>query len=208
MVAKYNLTLDLGEASAIARRSEIRQGLLQATGEGSWSSTVFSSSGKFSLKNLDWRDRSIGLHGATVSSDYAINSQRLAFFRLDSRVLGGEVTGEAEIINWLNPAPAKTIAKGNPSNEQKGSVRLQLKGVSVSEIASALSSPARPFRRLRLAGVAGGNVVAQWKGSVRNAEIDVAADVAAPSHVSPGEVPINAHARAKYRTASGDLEVA
>ena len=208
LVAKYNLTLDLGEASAIARRGEIRQGVLQATGEGSWSSTVFSSSGKFSVKGFDWRDRSVALHAATVSSDYAINSQRLAFSRLDARLLGGEVTGDAEIINWLNPTPAKTIAKGNPSNEQKGSIRLQLKGVSVSEIASALSSPARPFRRLRLAGAGSGNVVAQWKGSVRTAEIEVAADVAAPAHVSPGELPINAHARAKYRTVSGDLEVA
>ena len=208
LTANYNLTLDMGEASAIARRSEIRQGVLQATGEGSWSPAIFSSSGKLTLKNFDWRNSSVALHGAAVISDYAINPQRLAFSRLEARMLGGEVTGDAEIINWLNPAPAKTISKVSPSGEEKGSVRFQLKGVSISEIASALSSPARPFRRLKLAGAATGNVVTQWKGSVRNAEVEVAADVAAPAHVSPQELPINAHARAKYRASSGDLQVA
>ena len=33
VVAKYDLTLDLAEASAVARRPEIRQGVLQATGK-------------------------------------------------------------------------------------------------------------------------------------------------------------------------------
>ncbi len=64
IVAKYDLTLDLGEASAIARRTEIRQGILEATGEGSWSAAVFSSSGKLSLKNFDWRDKSVALRSA------------------------------------------------------------------------------------------------------------------------------------------------
>jgi translocation and assembly module TamB len=203
--AKYDLTLDLGEADAVARRTEIRQGLLQATGEGSWSSAVFSSSGKLSVKNFDWRNESVGLHGAMVSSDYAISSQRLAFSRLQAKILGGEVTGDAEVIHWLNSAPAKT-AKGNVSEEQKGSVRLQLKGVSASEIASALSSPSRPFQHMKLAGVASGSVAAQWKGSLSSAEAEIVADVAAPTYVSAGELPINAHAHVKYRAASGALE--
>ena len=203
--AKYDLTLDLGEADAVARRTEIRQGLLQATGEGSWSSAVFSSSGKLSVKNFDWRNESVGLHGAMVSSDYAISSQRLAFSRLQAKILGGEVTGDAEVIHWLNSAPAKT-AKGNVSEEQKGSVRLQLKGVSASEIASALSSPSRPFQHMKLAGVASGSVAAQWKGSLSSAETEIVADVAAPTYVSAGELPINAHAHVKYRAASGALE--
>jgi translocation and assembly module TamB len=208
IVAKYDLTLDLGEASAVTRHTEVRQGVLQATGEGSWSSAAFSSSGKLSVKNFDWRDQSIGLHGATLSSDYAISSQRLAFSRLQARLLGGEVTGDAEVINWLNSPSARKLAKGNASDEQKGSVRLRLKDVSASEIAAALSSSARPLQRMNLAGAASGSVEARWRGSVRNAETEIALDVAAPAHLSAGELPLNAHAHARYRAASSALEVA
>jgi len=208
IVAKYDLTLDLAEASAITRRAEIRQGVLQAAGEGSWSSTGGSSVGKLWVKNFDWRDQSFQLHGATLSSDYTVNPQQLAFSQLQARLLGGVVTGDAEVFNWLNSTPAKKPAKGNASDEQKGSVRLRLRDVSASEIAAALSSSARPLQRMKLAGAAGGSVDAQWRGSRRNAEIEIALDVTAPAHLNVGELPLNAHTHAKYRVASGELEIA
>jgi translocation and assembly module TamB len=208
VVAKYDLALDIAEASALARRPEIRQGVLQATGEGSWSSAAFSSSGKLSVKNFDWRDKSVGLHGAMLSSDYAINSQRLAFTQLQARLLGGELNGDAEVTNWLNSPAAGKLAKGNGSEEQKGRIRLRLKNLSADEIASALSSSARPLQRLNLAGAASGTVEARWRGSVRNADTEFALDVAASVHPTPGQLPVNAHARATYHEVSGDLEVA
>jgi translocation and assembly module TamB len=207
VVAKYDLTLDLVEASAVTRHTEIRQGVFQATGEGSWSSTVFSSTGKLSVKNFDWRDQSVGLRGASLSSDYAVNRQRLAFSQLKAELLGGEVTGDAEVLNWLNSTLARKPAKANPSEEQKGSVRLQLKGVSASEIASALSSPARPLQRLNLAGAASGRIDSAWKGSLRNTESEITLDVAAPAQVGVRQLPLNAHAKTKYRVAPGELEV-
>ncbi|HXM64588.1 MAG TPA: translocation/assembly module TamB domain-containing protein [Terriglobales bacterium] len=208
IVAKYDVTLDLGEASAIARRAEVRQGLLEATGEGSWSAAVFSSSGKLSLKNFDWRDKSVGLRGVAATSDYAISSQRLTFSRLQAKLLGGDVTGDAEIINWLNAAPVSKNAKVNASNEQTGSVRLRLKDVSTSEIAGALSTSARPFQRVKLAGAASGTVEARWRGSVANAETAVALEVVAPAQLRTGDLPITAHIRASYRSGSGELQVA
>jgi translocation and assembly module TamB len=209
VVAKYDLTLDLAEATAVARRREIRQGVLQATGEGEWSSTVFSSSGKLLVKNFDWRDDSVGVRGVGLISDYTINPQRLAWSHVQARLLGGEITGDAEILNWLNSPPPGKLAKGNAAEEQqKGSARLQLKNLSAAEIAAALSSSARPLQRMNLAGAASGTVASRWRGSVRNAETEVALDIAAPAHLTAGQLPVNAHARAKYRAASGELEVA
>jgi translocation and assembly module TamB len=206
--AKYDLTLDLGEAGAVTRHTEVRQGVLQATGEGSWGAAAFSSSGKLSLKNFDWRDPSVTLHGATISSDYAVSSQRLALSRLQAKILGGEVTGDAEVVKWLTSAPAKKTAKVNLADEQKGSVRLRMKDVSASEIAAAVASASRPLQRLRLTGAASGTVNTQWKGSFRNAETEIAFDVAASPHPRPGDLPINARGQMKYHLASGDLEVA
>jgi len=207
VVGKYDLTLDLAEASVVARRSEIRQGFFQATGEGSWSAVAFSSSGKLSVKNFDWRDKSIGLHDAALSTGYAISNQRLAFSQLEAKLLGGEVTGDGQVVNWLGPTQAKKNVKGNAPDEQKGSVRLRLKDISASEVAAALSTAARPLRRLNLAGAASGKVDTQWRGSVRNAETEIAVDVTATPHPKAAELPLNAHAYAKYRAASGELEV-
>jgi len=207
IVAKCDITVDLAEASVVTRHSEIRQGILQAIGEGSWSSTVFSSSGKLSVKNFDWRDQTVGLRGATLSGDYMVNPQRLVFSQLQARLLGGQVIGDAEVINWLNSTPEKKIAKANASDEQKGSVRLRLKDVSAAETAAALSSSARPLQRMNLAGAASGSVNTQWRGSIRNAETEITLDVTSPVQPRPGEMPLNAHATARYRAAPGELEV-
>jgi translocation and assembly module TamB len=207
IVAKYDLTLDLGEASAVTRHTELRQGVFQAAGEGSWSAAVFSSSGKLSVKDFDWRDQSIGFRGASLNSDYAVNGKRLAFSQLQAKLLGGEINGDAEVINWLNSTPAKKNAKVNAADEQRGRARLQLKDISASEVANALSTSLRPLHHLNLAGAASGRVDAQWKGPPGNAEAAIALDVASPAHLSAGQLPLNAHAQAKYRAAPGELEV-
>jgi translocation and assembly module TamB len=206
VVGKYDLTVDLAEASVVARHTEIRQGVLQAIGEGSWSSAIFSSTGKLFVKNFDWRDQTVGLRGATLSGNYIFNPQRLAFSQLQARLLGGEIVGDAEVTNWLHPTPAKKMGKNN-ADEQKGIVRLRLKDVSAAEIATALSSPARPLYRLKLAGAASGRIEAQWRGSLRKAETEITLDVAAPAQLKAGELPLNAHANAKYRATPAELEV-
>jgi translocation and assembly module TamB len=207
LVAKYDLAIDLAEGGAVARHTEIRQGLLEATGQGSWSSGVLSSSGKLSVKNFDWRDQSLGLRGATLSSDYTVSRQRLAFSQLRAGLLGGEVMGDAEVINWLNSTPPKNLMKGNAADEQKGMVRLRLKDISASEIVAALSTSARPLQQMNLAGSAGGTVQTTWKGSVAKSETEITVDVAAPAHPSAGQLPLTAHAYAKYRAAADELEV-
>jgi translocation and assembly module TamB len=207
VVAKYDFNVDLAEASAIARRSEIRQGIFHATGEGAWSLANFSSTGQLSVKNFDWRDKSVGLRGANLSGDYTFNPGRLTFSKLQAGLLGGEIVGDAEIANWLKPTPTKQSSKINPSEEQKGTVRLRFRNVSAAEVATALSTPARPLHRLKVAGAASGTIESQWRGSIRNTQSDITMDVAAPAQLKAGELPLTAHATAKYRAAPGELEV-
>src|SRR6202140_348090 len=178
VVAKYDLNLDLAEASAIAHRSEIRQGIFHATGEGAWSAAIFSSTGQLSVKNFEWRDKSVGVHGASLGTDYTLNPQRFTFSKLQAALLGGEVVGVAEIVNWFNPTPAAKLTKVNAAEKQKGIVRLRLKNISVSEIAAALSTPVRPLRRLKVVGAASGTIDSQWRGSIRNTQSDITMDVA------------------------------
>jgi translocation and assembly module TamB len=153
---KYDFTADLAEGAAVARYSELRQGTVQASGEGTWSAANFSSHGKLQVQNLDWRDTSTGLRVATLSSDYTVDSQRLALSHLQARLLGGEVSGEAEVTDWRSQNVK--ASKANSSQQEKGNVKLSLKGISAAEVAAALSSTARPLARMNLAGSAQGNV--------------------------------------------------
>ena len=92
------------------------------------------------------------------------------------------MNGDAEVVNWLSP-PGKP-AKGSATTEQKGTVRLRLSNLSISEIAAALSSSARPLQRMNLAGNTGGTIETKWRGSLRNAETAIALDVTAPARVN------------------------
>ena len=124
----YDTQSDLAEAAAIARRPEFRRGSVRLTGHGSWSARDFSSIGKVLLSNLDWRDSPVGVHNANLSAQYALNPKRITLSQIQGRVLGGSVSGDAEVNQWLNPQPAmqlerkrKRKRKGRPERCASGS---------------------------------------------------------------------------------------
>ncbi len=89
------------------------------------------------------------------------------------------------------------VRKSTLLMNRTGSVRLRLKDVSASEIATALSTSARPFQRVKLAGAISGSVEARWRGSVAKAETAVGLEVVAPAQLRTGDLPLNAHVRAQ-----------
>jgi translocation and assembly module TamB len=203
----YDASIDLAEASAIARRHEVRRGILQASSRGSWSAQNFSSVGKLLVKEFDWHDESLSLHNASLNAQFSLNPQRLALSQIQARLLGGDVAGDADITNWLSSSPTSKLAKGRKAEEQKGIVRLRLKDLSLAEVATALSTSARPFNRMNLAGATSGAIDARWRGSPLKAEAALALDVTPPAHATAGQLPLTAHGRGTYRAASGELEV-
>jgi translocation and assembly module TamB len=204
LVGQYELTLDLGEVAAITHDPQLRRGMLQLTGNGSWSGLVFSTQGKMQVSDLDWRDEWANVQASALAADYALNPQRLQLHDVSGKLFGGEIGGEAQILNWkTGPSPVN-----RPKNDaQLGMVRLRLKDLSAQAIAAALSSTGRPFYRLELAGLTSGTVDTHWKGPVRNAETELALEVAPPSRVPEGHLPLNAHVRAIYRSAPGELQL-
>jgi len=205
IAGQYDLVVDLAEAGAVVRNSHLRHGVLQASGSGSWSNSGFGSTGKLLLSDFDWRQEAFNLHAARLNTQFTLDPQRLSLLDLTAKLLGGEASGNAEVMNWLNFAPAKTT--GKIANEQKGTVRLKMRGLSAAEIASALSSAARPLRRMNLAGTVDVSTETRWKGSPRNAETEIALDVTPPLRRSPGELPLEAHTHATYRAGPAELEV-
>jgi translocation and assembly module TamB len=203
----YDATVDLAEAAAFARRPEIRRGEVRLTGHGSWSTQDFSSIGKVLLSNLNWRDSPMGIHNANLSAQYAGDSKRMVLSQIQGKVLGGSVTGDADVSQWLNLQTPTAAAKTKESERQAGVVRLRLKDLSAAEIAAAVSTPSRPFHKVKLAGLLSGNVDARWKGSPRNTEAQFVADVAPPASASGAQLPITAHAQGTYRAGAGELQL-
>jgi translocation and assembly module TamB len=205
--ADYDATLDLAEAAAIVRQPEIRRGVLQLTGHGSWSAADFSSIGKAQLSNLDWRNAPVGVHNANLGAQYRLTPDRLLLSQIDGRMLSGSLTGDADVTQWFNLKRAGPVAKGKETVRQTGVVRLRFKDLSAAEIAGALATASRPFQRVKLAGLVSGNLDAQWKGSVREAEARFVADVVPTPHPSSAQLPVTAHAQGIYRAGPGEMQL-
>ena len=207
ITGKYDATIDLAEASAILRRPEIRGGVFAMSGEGSWSAESFSSLGNLQVRDADWRDASLNVHGASLNTKFSIDPKRLTFSDVAGNIFGGAVTGTAEVANWQSPPPPVRVSKAKRTEEQNGIIRLKLRGLSSSEIAIALNTSKRPFSRMHIAGSVAGTVDAVWKGSANNTVADVVLDVAAPATPKAGELGVDAHTHATYRRASDEIEV-
>ncbi|MGH9499016.1 MAG: translocation/assembly module TamB domain-containing protein [Terriglobales bacterium] len=205
VAGEYELTLDLGEAGAVSRRGELRAGMLIANGKGAWSPEQFSASGKLSVKDLEWRSASLNLRTPALGTQYALDPQRLTLSSISAKLLNGDVSGDAEVSNWLPSVMGKD--RKQRALEQKGIVRLRVKGLSAQELVTVLSSADRPFQGMNLAGLGNGSLETRWRGSFRNAETEITMEVAPPAKVSPEQLPINARGHAVYRSAGSELEV-
>jgi translocation and assembly module TamB len=225
----YAAQINLQEAAAIARRSDLREGVAEFKGQGHWSLNEFTTSGALVLRDLGWQDRQIALKKAGAEADYQITDQQIKLSKLQGKLLGGSFTGDAQVDNWLHSIPlappgkskkedmpvisatrppAKKGEKQKLAGVQSGAVHLRLRDVSVGETAGALDVPAHPLGKFHPAGSATGNVDALWKGSPGNAEVSFAFEVLPPLHPAPRELPVTARLQGKYRAASDSLELA
>ena len=225
----YDARVDLGDAAAIARRRDLREGTAEFKGSGHWSLTEFSTSGTLVLRDLGWQDDQIALKKANATSDYSITDDQIKLSKLQAKLFGGSVAGDAQIDNWLHSIPSPVPAKAKKGSEnlavitatrpaakkgekvklpgvQSGAVRLRVRDVSAAEVASALNVPSRPLGRFHPSGLANGTVDVAWKGSYQNAEVGFTFDVSPPARLAAGELPVTAHLQGKYRMGADSLE--
>ena len=206
--ATYDATVDIAEAGVVARQPGMRHGILQASGKGSWSGQDFSSLGKLALKDFEWRDESVSVRGVTATSQFWVSPQRLTLTQVEARLLGGSLSGDAEVTDWLgSPVVTKGKVARKPA-EEKGTIRLRIKDFSTAEVLSALTSPSHPLNKMNLAGASSGTIETHWRGSPINADTEFSLDVAAPGMVSPGQIPLTGHAHATYHDRTNEWDVA
>ena len=230
--AIYNVQVDLAEAASIARRHDLRSGMLEVRGHGEWSLDRFAANGLLNLHDLAWQDDNVAFAKASVNSDYSLTDQQIKLSKLQGKIFGGSFTGEAEINQWQAPAqhlsaalsrtletasiyaappPGKSRekrAKGtSPPAVQSGLVLLRLRDLSAEDLIFALNSAAHPLPRFHPAASASGTIETRWKGTPRDAEMQFGMELSPPPQLARGQLPITGHAVAHYQASNGTLDL-
>jgi translocation and assembly module TamB len=203
-VGQYKVNLDLADVAAVARMRELRRGTLQMEGRGTWTAETFSSNGKVVVSDLEWRDKEVALKGAVANALFYLDSQKVIFSTLQANLFGGDIRGDAEVSNWLSSPSAAKRTKNQAT--QTATVRLKIKDVSVRDLTTAVAS-LRSLQEMKLGGLASGTVESRWRGSFKASESQIAIDVAPPSQLVPGQLPLRAQVRATYLQGPGELYV-
>ena len=199
IAGNYTAKLDLAEAAAILRVPELHKGTLDLDGLGSWSSAKFSASGKFDLKDLEYRNDQFAVRDASLASDFTLDDRQLKLSRMLGRIFNGSISADAEITNWLDTFAAPPRTAREKKEETKGQIRARIKDVSAEAVVASFARRSLPLGRFNLDGLTEGTVEARWKGSLRNLETDFALNLAPPTHPRPGHLPLSAHGRGTLR---------
>src|SRR5919109_2744934 len=149
--ATYNLTIDLHQLGSVARVPQLRAGVVEVHGRGSYSLQGFGSAGKVFVRRLHWRQPGMTLENADLSGAFVATNKELSVSQLAAHALGGTITGRVDVNNWLITS---STAKGQ--HAQAGTARLQLVGIDVAQVAAAFSSPSLPLERVNAIGSGAG----------------------------------------------------
>jgi translocation and assembly module TamB len=227
----YDAQLDLTEAASIARRRDLRAGVLNLKGSGEWSLDQFATNGLLTVRDLVWKDDHVSFSRASLNTGYTVTDQQLKLSKLQGNILGGSFTGDAELNQWLAPAqrisPAarktletavisaappqgksgRKIVNRKPPAIQSALVFLRLRDLSVQDLIVAFNAVDHPLVRLHPTGSASGTLETRWKGTLADAETRFTLDLTPPARPAPSELPLTGHTTGVYRAADGTLDL-
>jgi translocation and assembly module TamB len=203
----YNAKIDLGDLGSVLRDRNLRAGVLEFNGKGTYSAGDFGATGRLFLRDLEWKDELAELRNVNLSTQYSLDPNRVKLTEVQAKLLGGSATGEADITNWQGVGQVGKNGKRSLL-ESKGTGTLRFREMSAQAVDAALTTRKLPLNRLNFSGAASGTVEAKWRGLWRNAEASFVVEVRPPSKSDPRQVPLNLRARGVYRGASDELELA
>jgi translocation and assembly module TamB len=222
----YGGTIDLAQAGSIVRVYQLRGGGATFSGSGAFSQDNFSSSGKLSLRGVNYTDPSVSLRDASASSEFSLDRERILLKKINATLLNGTVTGNAEVKHYApalettsatiqSEPPAKagkplssTAKKPVASPMQQGTASLRVAGASLNEFIRMLSSKSLPLDKLNPVGVVNGTVDVTWRDSISRAIAELALDAAVPAQPETNQLPVSGAFRGRYDLRSGTTDIA
>ncbi len=205
VTANYRARLDLAQIADITRLSQLRGGMLDLRGSGEFTSEDFSTSGSMRVQNLEYHDPAIRIPDLDGGAEFKSEHATLTVEHLFAHALGGNVTGSLVIRNWTGALKPGARA-GLVSPAADGVARLRLQDLSVSRIATAISTRNLPADKLNPVGSASGSMEVTFRGSPAHAHarLDVAIR---PVLASAQQLPVSATIRGSYAIDTLALEL-
>ena len=223
--AAYDAHIDLTEIAAIARRHDLRGGTLDLKGQGDWSMEHFTASGREVAGDLVWQDKQIAFSKGSLASDYSVTQDQIQLSKLQGRIFGGSLAGDAEIDHWLSPpqhlpagntavisAGRAEVRSGGTANRtrkteiQSGRVFLRLRDLSAQAVAAGLVAPTHPLGRFNPAALVSGSLDARWEGTPWDADVAFSLDANPPANRFSG-LPLTIHANGVYHPRTDSLDL-
>jgi translocation and assembly module TamB len=221
---KYQSALDVAQLGSVIRSYQLRGGSMTLSGSATYSDAAGVATRGFAAgRSITYLDNGVTVRGAGVDTNFSLTQGNLSLTRIAARLLGGGVTGDAEIRNLFSDttnvaaariaqatqtgkssakqksiAPKSSLPTISGPGPQQGTARLRLTGLSLTELARMFSTKTAPYEKLNPAGSVGGTVNLAWTKSVADASADLALDITPPAHPSSSQLPVTATVRARY----------
>ncbi len=233
----YSSSIDVAQLGAVTRAYQLRGGSIVLDGSGTYSeASGYTSTGRIAVRDLDYLTDAINLRKATLDSNFSLAKNNLSMTRIAARLLGGMLTGDAEVKNlWpvvltpVAPTPAEPIGlngKRVPRNAstvhgtaaavksvsaypEEGLARLRVNGFSLNELARMASSRSLPLDKLNTVGSVTGSVNLKWEHVLGDAFADLALDIAAPTQLSNAnnQLPLSGHVSGRYGVRAESMQL-
>lgn len=202
----YTAVIDLAQAGDVMLIPQLRRGTATLNGTGRYGAMDYGTTGKLAFQNVEYRDPSLALAGVDGGAEYSADKDNVGVPHFFARVLGGVITGNAEVKNWSSAPSA--AGQQTPANlpEQVGTIHARLQGLPVGRVAAAASTRSLPLDRLHAVGSASGTVEASWHGAPSHMRTQFAINVSPPAVSNADELPVTATARGTYITPAQRLE--
>jgi translocation and assembly module TamB len=221
LTGEYRGSVDLGQMAFVIQQMSLQSGTAQFQGKGWWSFDNFSMQGNVQSKDIEWENRKLLTRNGRFAAGFSITPQRLQVSGIKASLFGGDLSGDAEVINWRNSSElarlssraASTVAgrraagRTQSNTPQHGSLHLQLAGFPIFPAMKILSSKKMPLEALNLSANASGAVELVWTGALRNAESRMNLTLTPNAKMAEGEMPLHGQVDFVYRAASNELDV-
>jgi translocation and assembly module TamB len=190
---------------------------LQLTGQGTKS--AFTVDGQTKVTGAAYRTGTIHLTGVNAKTNVHMTGDELTLTNAQARLPeGGTVDGALRIVHWLSPGTtsrpeavsgktraARKAAAIAAANQQQGTTRARINGMTVASIMSIVALPGH--RDLGFATIASGPVNVDWKGSSELFVMDAKLALTAPKQPAAGQVPLNGSVDAQYVNGNGMVNI-
>ena len=202
----YSAVIDLAQAGDVMLIPQFRRGTMTLNGTGQYTAKNYGTTGKLTLKDAEYRDPSLAIARVDGGAEYSADKDNFIIPNFFARVLGGFITGKAEVRNWASApsAPGQTTPANLP--EQVGSIHARIQSLPVARVAAAASTRILPLDRLHAVGSANGTVEASWHGAPSHMRTQFAVQVSPPATAEADQLPVTALARGTYVTPAQQLD--